>query len=97
MRILTGQPNLVSAGLGYRFDNFGDAVYPTIEVFYKGLHVGANYDINVSSFNIATRRRAALSFLPGILSTASQALLRYVHLFKECFFPKAAGSPLLKV
>ncbi len=44
-------------GAGYRFDDFGDAVFPAFEVLYRGLHVGGNYDINVSSFNVATKRR----------------------------------------
>ncbi|MFN7116930.1 MAG: hypothetical protein ACK4TA_09045, partial [Saprospiraceae bacterium] len=44
-------------GTGYRFDDFGDAFFPTFEVFYRGLHVGGNYDINISNFNVATRRR----------------------------------------
>jgi type IX secretion system PorP/SprF family membrane protein len=67
-------------GSGYRFDNFGDAVYPTIEVFYRGLHVGANYDINVSGFNIATRRRG------GFELSARYIINRVPNMIKVCPF-----------
>lgn len=67
-------------GSGYRFDDFGDAVYPTIEVFYRGLHVGANYDINVSSFNVATRRRG------GFELSARYIINRVPNIIKVCPF-----------
>lgn len=47
----------VQAGVGYRFDDFGDSFYPTAEVGYKGWNVGLSYDVNVSSFQVATGRR----------------------------------------
>lgn len=47
----------LQAGVGYRFDDFGDSFYPNFEVFYKGWQVGLSYDVNVSEFQVATGRR----------------------------------------
>ncbi len=42
---------------GYRFNDFGDAFYPGLEVFYNGWELGFTYDVNVSDFQLATNRR----------------------------------------
>ena len=48
-------------GAGYRFHDFGDAIYPVLEIEYHNtLRVGLGYDINVSDFNVATRRRGGI-------------------------------------
>lgn len=44
-------------GAGYRFNDFGDAWYPTLELNYNSWEVGLSYDINVSPFNVATQKR----------------------------------------
>lgn len=46
--------------LGYRFDDYGDAFFPGIEVFYNNWQAGVTYDLNVSDFDIATQRRGGL-------------------------------------
>jgi len=67
-------------GTGYRFDDFGDAVYPSVEVFFRGLQVGANYDINVSDFNVATNRRG------GFEISARYIIDRVPRVIKVCPF-----------
>jgi type IX secretion system PorP/SprF family membrane protein len=42
---------------GYRFDDYGDAIFPGVEVFYNNWQAGFTYDLNISDFNAATRRR----------------------------------------
>jgi type IX secretion system PorP/SprF family membrane protein len=63
-------------GSGYRFDDFSDAVYPTIEVFFKGIHIGANYDINVSDFNVATNRRGGFELSGRYIINCSPRLVK---------------------
>lgn len=67
-------------GSGYRFDDFGDSLYPTVEVFFRGLQVGFNYDINVSDFNIATNRRG------GFEVSARYTIDKVPRIIKVCPF-----------
>ncbi|PSR12231.1 MAG: hypothetical protein DA408_11725 [Bacteroidetes bacterium] len=51
----------VLLGVGYRFDEFGDAWFPALELnYHEMLRASISYDINISDFNIATRRRGGL-------------------------------------
>ncbi len=49
-------------GAGYRFHDFGDAFFPGIELYWNGWNAGFTYDINISEFSIATRRRGGPEF-----------------------------------
>ncbi len=49
-------------GAGYRFES-NDAAIAYLSVLYKGLRVGASYDINVSKFTKATRFNGAFELL----------------------------------
>lgn len=51
-----GKQLSIQPGVGYRFDEFGDAYYPTIEVNYNSWRVGLSWDVNVSDAKIATNR-----------------------------------------
>ncbi|MEL7223072.1 MAG: PorP/SprF family type IX secretion system membrane protein, partial [Bacteroidota bacterium] len=51
-----GKQIALQAGIGYRFNEFGDAYFPTVQIEYNALRVGLSYDINTSDFNIATLR-----------------------------------------
>lgn len=42
--------------IGYRHNDFSDAFYPGVEVFYNSWHVGFTYDVNISPFKIASNR-----------------------------------------
>ncbi|MCB0704531.1 MAG: PorP/SprF family type IX secretion system membrane protein [Saprospiraceae bacterium] len=45
----------VQVGANYRFNSFGDAIIPTVELhLYNQWKVGVSYDINVSDFSVAT-------------------------------------------
>lgn len=44
-------------GASYRFHDFGDAVNPTIELFYGGWQVGFSYDITISEAKTAVDGR----------------------------------------
>ncbi|MCB0642736.1 MAG: PorP/SprF family type IX secretion system membrane protein [Phaeodactylibacter sp.] len=46
----------VQLGAGYRFNSFGDAVIPTIVIYYQGWTFGISYDVNISGFQAATNR-----------------------------------------
>lgn len=48
--------------LGYRFDDYGDAFFPGIELFYNSWQAGFSYDFNISDFDIATKRRGGPEF-----------------------------------
>ena len=57
-----GKQKSVQFNIGYRFDDFGDAFFPGIELFLNPfpiigneVHIGLSYDFNVSDFDIATR------------------------------------------
>lgn len=47
----------VQFAFGYRFNSFGDAFMPAIEVDYHDLMVGFSWDLNVSDFAEASRHR----------------------------------------
>ncbi len=48
---------------GYRFNNeLGDVVYPGLELRINRMRLGFTYDVNVSDFNVATRRRGGPEF-----------------------------------
>lgn len=57
-----GKQIALQVGAGYRFHDFGDAFYPGIELSWNAWNVGFTYDINVSDFSIATRRRGGPEF-----------------------------------
>jgi type IX secretion system PorP/SprF family membrane protein len=57
-----GNQIAVQLGVGYRFNEVGDAVIPGIEISYNGWQAGFTYDINVSNFNVATNRRGGPEF-----------------------------------
>lgn len=57
-----GKQFAIQLGVGYRFQDIGDSVMPSIEVFYNGWRAGFSYDINISDFNIATNRRGGPEF-----------------------------------
>ena len=57
--------NQLSVGLsfGYRFNpDFGDAVFPALEVQVGPINGSFSYDINISDFNVATRHRGGPEF-----------------------------------
>lgn len=56
-----GEQWAVTLGVGYRFDEFGDAWYPALSIdYHETLRASLSYDINISDFNIATQRRGGL-------------------------------------
>lgn len=79
-----GQQLAVMLGVGYRFDKFGDAWYPALEVSYhEVLRASISYDINISDFSIATNRRGGLE-------------LSVRYLFKKvCPLPRYKFCPLI--
>lgn len=51
----------VMLGAGYRFDRFGDAWYPALELnYHEIIRASLSYDFNISEFQIATNRRGGL-------------------------------------
>ncbi|GJM33535.1 MAG: hypothetical protein DHS20C18_25360 [Saprospiraceae bacterium] len=52
-----GRQLAVQLDFGYRFNDFGDAFYPGVELFYNGWELGFTYDVNVSDFKLATNKR----------------------------------------
>ena len=53
----------VALSCGYRFNKeFGDAVFPALEVQVDRIHGSFSYDINLSDFNVATLRRGGPEF-----------------------------------
>ena len=44
----------VQLGAGYRFNSFGDAIIPTMVIYYQGWTFGLSYDVNISGFQVAT-------------------------------------------
>lgn len=55
-----GNQLAIQLGLGYRFNEqleFGDAYIPQVQVAYNNWSLGASYDINVSSLDVATDGR----------------------------------------
>lgn len=51
-----GKQTALQFNVGYRFDDFGDAVFPGFELYYNEIHLGLTYDINISDFDVATGR-----------------------------------------
>ncbi len=52
-----GKQISLQPGIGYRFDEFGDAYFPTLEGTYNNWRLGLSWDVNVSDFSTATDRR----------------------------------------
>lgn len=79
-----GQQLALMLGVGYRFDEFGDAWYPALEFSYHEiLRASISYDINISDFSIATNRRGGLE-------------LSVRYLFKKvCPLPRYKFCPLI--
>lgn len=79
-----GQQWSAMLGVGYRFDAFGDAWYPALEVNYHDyIKASLSYDINVSDFTIATNRRGGL-----------ELNVRYL-IKKVCPLPEFKFCPLI--
>lgn len=62
-----GRQFALQVGAGYRFNDFGeigngDAFFPGVEVTWNGWNAGFTYDINISDFSVATRRRGGPEF-----------------------------------
>lgn len=56
-----GEQLSVMIGAGYRFDQFGDAWYPALELnYHEIIRASLSYDFNISEFQIATNRRGGL-------------------------------------
>lgn len=50
-----GRELALSVGAGYRLNpDFGDAIFPKIQLDYRTLTVGVSYDVNLADFDIAT-------------------------------------------
>lgn len=79
-----GQQLSLMLGVGYRFDEFGDAWYPALEFnYHETLRASISYDINISDFSIATNRRGGLE-------------LSVRYLFKKvCPLPRYKFCPLI--
>ena len=71
-------------GIGYRFDEFGDAFFPALELTIKD-HIKAtlSYDFNISPFEIATDGRGGL-----------ELNVQYI-IKKVCSLPKFKFCPLI--
>ncbi len=57
-----GKQVALQLGVGYRFHDFGDAYFPGIELSWNQWNAGFTYDVNISDFSIATRRRGGPEF-----------------------------------
>jgi len=49
-----GKQIALQGGIGYRWDEIGDAFFPTLQLHYNDWRFGVSYDVNVSDFNVAT-------------------------------------------
>lgn len=79
-----GQQWALMLGVGYRFDEFGDAFFPMLELVYHDvLRASVSYDVNISDFNVATNRRGGL-----------EIGLRYL-IRKVCPLPDFKFCPLI--
>lgn len=79
-----GQQWSAMLGVGYRFDEFGDAWFPALELTYHDmLSASLSYDFNISDFTIATNRRGGL-----------ELNVRYL-IKKVCPFPSFKFCPLI--
>ncbi len=70
----------VQFGIGYRFNEFGDALIPGIELHYRNWMAGLTYDLNVSGFREATNRRGG----PEINFRYLIQKVRPLKVFKNC-------------
>lgn len=75
-----GKQLAVQLTAGYRFSDIGDGFIPALEVNYNNWKVGVSYDINVSDFNVATRRRGGLEVAIHYIITKVKPL----PVFKIC-------------
>ncbi len=51
-----GKQFSLQPGIGYRFDDFGDALYPTLQGSHNNWRVGLSWDVNVSDAKVATNQ-----------------------------------------
>lgn len=49
-----GKQVALELGANYRFFRIGDALTPTMQLFYNNWRLGLSWDINISEFNVAT-------------------------------------------
>ena len=79
-----GEQLSIMLGAGYRFDEFGDAWYPALELnYHEIIRASLSYDINISEFQIATNRRGGL-----------ELSVRYL-IKKVCPLPNFKFCPLI--
>ncbi len=79
-----GRQAALMLGIGYRFDEFGDAFFPALEFDYRTiLRASISYDFNISDFNVATNRRGGL-----------ELTVRYL-IKKVCPLPEFKFCPLI--
>ena len=75
-----GQELAIQAGLGVRFNEFGDALIPQVQVNYQYWQVGFSYDVNVSDYRAATNRTAG----PELTVRYFIHEVRPIGVFKQC-------------
>jgi type IX secretion system PorP/SprF family membrane protein len=51
-----GHELALQLGFGYRFNSRGDALSPSLEIHFRDWMAGFNWDLNVSSYSVATNR-----------------------------------------
>ena len=79
-----GRQWALMVGIGYRFDKFGDAFFPALELNYHDkLRASISYDFNISDFQVATNRRGGL-----------ELSVRYL-IKKVCPLPEFKFCPLI--
>jgi len=75
-----GKELAIQAGANLRFNKITDAIVPTVELHYKTLAVGVSYDINISSFDIATDQKGG----PEIWVSYIIKKVKPLGVFKTC-------------
>jgi len=76
-----GRELALSVGAGYRLNpDFGDAVFPKLQLDYRTLTVGLSYDVNLADFDIATDSRGG----PEISVVYIIRKVRALDDFKNC-------------
>ena len=70
----------VQFGIGYRFNQFGDAIIPGLELHYRTWVAAITYDLNVSGFTEATNRKGG----PEINFRYLITKVRPLKVFKNC-------------
>lgn len=55
-----GKQLALQLDFGYRYNDFADAFFPGLEIFYNNWQFGITYDVNVSPFEVATRQRGGI-------------------------------------